>query len=114
MLINSSINNKYHPTLIALANSDKKTQKQLLKVLDDRVIRILAQIAQNVISGNIPLDKKQVKRLKRYKSTLRGLRDFKRTAVRRDILLNQTGGFLPFLIPIIASAVGGLIGKVLK
>jgi len=114
MTNNSAIHKKYHGPLIALATSDKKTQRHLIRVLSNQVIRILAQIAANVVNGNIPLTKKQLRKLSYHKTVLRSLRDKKRAGARRRILLRQKGGFLPFLIPLAASAVGGLLGKALS
>jgi len=108
-----TIDKKYHPFLISLATSDNKTRKQLLKTCDKKSIKLIAQIAANVISGNIKLSPQQLKRLKHYKTTLRELRH-RRTSLanKRTLLLKQRGGFLPFLVPIIASAVGGLVSRV--
>lgn len=57
----SAINPQLHGSLIALASSNKNTQHQLIRVLDRQVIRILSQIAQNILSGNIPLKRRKLK-----------------------------------------------------
>jgi len=104
-----SIHKKYHPVLIALARSDHRTQKTLLRSVGPEIVRILARIAANIISGDFPLNPRQKRRLRPYQKTLLSLRDNPKG--RRRTLLKQKGGFLPLLIPLIASAVGGLLGK---
>lgn len=107
------ISSKFHAPLIALAKSDKKTQRLLIKSLNNQIIRVLAQIAANVIQGNIPLSTVQKRRVLKLKKVFRDLRDKTKPIQRRRILLAQKGGFLPFLIPLAAGAVGGLLGKTL-
>lgn len=111
-----TIHKKYHGPLIALATiRDKKSRQALLKSLNPKIIRILAQIAANIINGDIKISEQQRKQLTKYKDLLRKLRDNKNIIARRRILINQSGvGFLPFLIPLIASTVGGLLHKTLS
>lgn len=104
---------KYHGPLIALATTREGKNKQaLLRALDPKVIQILAQIASNIVNGDIKITESQRKKLTRYKDILRKLRDNKNIHTRRRILIRQKGGFLPFLIPLAASALGGVLGKV--
>ena len=104
---------KHHPLLIALAKANPKVQKHLLKTCDDSCIRLLTQISSNLITGNIHLKPNQRKRLSSFKHILRELRH-RGTPIseKRKLLIKQKGGFLPFLLPIAASALGGLISQV--
>ncbi|GFY36904.1 uncharacterized protein TNCV_2568661 [Trichonephila clavipes] len=67
--------------------------------------------AKYVLAGNVP--KANVKRLCRYKRTIRQLADRSISLGRKRKLLttNQTGGFLPLVLPAVLSFVGGLLGK---
>lgn len=108
-----TILSKYHGALIALATTgDARVRQALLRSLDPKVIQLLAQIAANVINGNIAVTESQRKRLSHYKRVLRKLRDNKSYISRRKALIKQKRGFLPFLIPLAAGTLGGMLGKV--
>lgn len=70
------------------------------------------------MNGNIPIDKKNLKRLKKYKKDMRTLKNYndqkKPIRTKRKILI-QRGGFLQFVIPaLLSSAIGALINKVIE
>lgn len=112
---NDAIHAKYHTILLALGTiNDKTLRNSILRSCSPPTIRILSQIATNILNGNIPINKSQFKRLKKYCSSLRHLSNTKSCKLRRKLLINQKGGFLPLLIPIIASSLGGILSKVLK
>lgn len=105
---------QYHPILIALAKGDRALQRHILRYSSDKLIRLLAQIASNVLLGNIPLTQSQFRQVSRYKSILYKLRK-PGTSIKhkRQLLVNQTGGFLSIILPLVASAIGGLVSSVL-
>ena len=67
----------------------------------------LQEIVKNLLSGNIPLNKKQTNRLKKHKLLLRKLVN-KCTLRKKKSLLKQQGGFLASLLP---SVIVGLFGS---
>ncbi len=71
----------------------------------------LSEIAHNTIKGNVKLKKSQSKKLKRHVHTLKQFCCIKnkKSLNKRKKLLVQSGGFLPILIPTIASLIGSLI-----
>jgi hypothetical protein len=74
------------------------------------MIKLLSEASLNTLRGNIPLNPVQFKKMKNYKQTLRTMAHRKiPIQEKRQFLLTQRGGFLPALIPIIASTVGGLL-----
>jgi hypothetical protein len=95
--------------LNTLSKSRPKERKTILTGVDNDIIRILAEIALNVLHGTVRLSQAQIRRLKRHKQILRALAS-KRIPIKskRAIVLKQRGGFLPLLLPIVASALGGL------
>jgi hypothetical protein len=80
--------------------------------VENDIIKLLTEIAHNTLQGNIPLNTLQLKRLRKYKQMLRTLSN-RAVSLRekRDLVVRQRGGFLPILLPIIASAVGGLVSQ---
>ena len=108
---------KHHPLLIALAKGDSKLRNTILRTCDVSCIRFIAQIASNLISGSITLTPGQKRRLSKYKNILRELRHRGTSlAAKRKLLIRQKGGagFLPLVIPLVASALGGLINRIFK
>ena len=104
----------YHPMLLALSSARPKVRTLILKSLDRSTIRILALLAANIMHGNIPLDKRQVRNLRRFKSLVKLLSyKYASTEEKRKALLQQ-GGFLPLLLPIISSIAGALVSKAIK
>lgn len=84
---------------------------------DDRVLfDALSEISHNLLKGNIKVNKNQFKRLKKHTPVLKAL-DCPKTrkcSAKRRKLIEQSGGFLPFLIPAAAVALGELGGVLLN
>jgi hypothetical protein len=73
---------------------------------------VLQRAAKGVLSGNIPLSKHMLNKLKRHRVILRKLAALKgKPQVKKAFVTRhkkQIGGFLPFL-PLIAGTLGALI-----
>ena len=104
----------YHPMLLALVSAKPKVRHLILKSLDGATIRILAQIAANLLHGNIPLDTHQKRKLRKFRRLLAILRNKYTSLEHKRRALIQHGGFLPFLIPIISSIAGALVSRIAK
>lgn len=106
---------KYHYSILqALATAGTRERRRLLKSVSPALIRTLAQIAANVLHGNIRLTPVQKKQLGRYKKTLRALKHKYTNVERKRKQLIQHGGFLPLLLPLITGVVGGLINRAIS
>src|SRR5215469_7234629 len=93
-----------------------KQQKQLLAISTDDQLRALSEIAHNALVKNVPLESVQKSGVKgRYRTKMFKLAD-KHVPVRykREMLTQQSGGFLPFLIPIVSAALGTLAGRLVN
>lgn len=89
---------KYYPCLQALSKA--KTAKERKKILAGSpscIYSIIIDITKQVLQGTIPVHNKHKGRLKRYKKALRKLTD-KIPSLHKRKIINQRGGFLPFLI----------------
>jgi hypothetical protein len=94
-----------------LAKSSPSQKRALLRSADKSQISSLCEICLNVLAGNIPI---KVKKFSKYKKTIRKIAD-KKTSLntKKRLLVNQIGGFLPALLPIVLSALSGIAGKVI-
>lgn len=97
-------------TLHTLKNSNCKLFKAILKNCDDRVIQALSEIIHNILSGNITVEGRTLKKLKRHKIELqrthKKIKKNKSAKYRRRLYSNQTGGFWPVLLEAALSALG--------
>ena len=77
----------------------------MLAGIESDIIHALSEIALNILRGNVQLSRQQVQRLQRHKQALRALasRAIPLRRKRALLLVKQRGGFLPLLLPLIAS-----------
>jgi hypothetical protein len=85
----------------------------MLANVDNDIIKLLSEMSLNTLRGNVPLKSSQWRALRKYKQILRYLMDRTTPLHQKRSFLSkqQRGGFLPLLIPIIASAVGGVLNN---
>lgn len=102
---------KNHYFLHMLAKAPPAQKRALLRTATNPQISALCEICLNILAGHLPLN---IKRLKKYKNTIRKLSK-RSISVRKKkaLLVNQSGGFLPALAPVILSALAGLVGRVI-
>lgn len=80
-----------------------KTIPKVIPHMDKNFIKTIAEINSNVLKGNIPLEKQDVKRLQHYKQCMRQIDSCcsqKKINTEKvgKVISNQTGGFLPVLL----------------
>ena len=106
--------------LHVLEKSHHKLRQAILQNADHKLICILAEIILNFMQGNIAVTPSQKKKLVKYKKPFRfiykqchskhGIKHNKK-GIRKAVV--QSGGALPFLIPLLApliakAALGGI------
>lgn len=94
---------------------DRDSREVVLKHLgDDKILYdALSEIARNYLKGNINLSTSQSKKIKRHSKVLKELccKKNRKCAKKRKELLVQSGGFLPILIPAVASIISAIISR---
>lgn len=103
-----SVRKNYH--LLKLLQSTTPSQRQaLLKTITPSQLHSICEVCYNVLHGNVPV---KVSKIKKYKSVIRKLGDKKVSNKRKkNILVNQAGGFLPYIIPAVIGAIGSLFQR---
>ena len=76
-----------------------------------KIFDALREIAVNTIKKNIPLTTHQKRKLRRYEKTILGLSRKRISRRKKKKLVEQSGGFLSIVLPIVASLVGDLIAN---
>ena len=91
----------------------KKNQRaSFLRKADDKLIKCIQECIFNTLEGNVPLSSKQRKRLAEYKTILRRIAAKRGNWKTKRKLLVQRGGFLPYLIvPILSAILSRIIGE---
>lgn len=96
---------KHIHLLDVLAKAKPGERKTILKKSNFGLIKSIVECIENVLDGNVKLDKNRVKKLKKYKSQLRKIYTSGRKWTSKKKVIIQTGGaFLPaLLVPIISA-----------
>ena len=67
----------------------------------------------NVVKGNVPgLTQKKVNKVARHKTSVIKLTQKVHIKEKRKILIQKGGGFLPFLLPLVAPLVAEAVSKI--
>ena len=107
---------KSFPLLKMTAGMSKDNRSRILKEMggDKTVYNALHEIAFNTIKGNYKLPNSHSKKLKAYKPLLQQfcMSKNKSCAKKRKHLIEQSGGFLPILIPALATVLSSIISRV--
>lgn len=103
----SSTLKQYFPLIELVSKSQPADRKKLLQKFskDRKFFDAVSEICLNVCQGNITLNKKCKCSINKYKKTVAEIAKKPKSAVKRRKLINQSGGFLPALIPIIAGEI---------
>lgn len=96
-----------------LATASPKLRKAILNQADKSLIQTLTESCHNVANGNIKISPCNLRKLKRYKSQIRKITCPKSGWQLKKKVLIQSGGFLPILMPIISSVLGGIVSHFL-
>lgn len=104
----SSTLKKYLNVLEFISNiKDKKVREGVLKqysFVEDFYLA-LHEIAVNTVNKNIPLSEKDKKCLKPFKKSILNLARKNKSKRLKRRKINQSGGFLPYLIPLILNLI---------
>ena len=100
--------------LLALASAKPEVRTLILNSLDAGTIHVLAQLAANILHGNIRLNSSQRYKFRQFKRVLSILRNKYTTIEQKRHALIQQGGFLPLLLPIISSIAGAVVSKAIS
>jgi hypothetical protein len=96
--------------LLALTKCKKNQCKRILSQLENSNTKLICDICSNVVRGNVSVPEDTLKKLKKHKQTLLKLSNRKIGLPIKRKLINQRGGaFLPLLLPLISGLVGSLI-----
>src|SRR5882757_1222947 len=90
----------------AMRIKHRPSRKAVLNFLAKRkcVYKALQEISTNIINRNIPLSKDHIRRLNPHTKTIKGLLKGTKNKRSQQRLVNQSGGFIHWLLPLVATA----------
>lgn len=103
--------NTHKDLLSALRVLKPKYRTALLKTCDEEEINCICECIYNVLRGKVPIEEKNKKKLQKYKSVLRKLVRKGTNKVRKNIIIQKGGAFLPIIL---GSVLSGLLGSLVK
>ena len=96
---------------LAMNYKHKPTRESILKFLSHNksIYNALREISMNILNKQMKLKKHHIRKLNPHVKTIKSLKKGVKTKKQRQRLVIQSGGFLPWLIPVIASALPAVI-----
>ena len=99
--------------LRVLGHCQPKIRNAILKNCENDLIHIICDCLYNMVKGNVPgLTQEKVNELARHKISLIKLTKKVPIKEKRKILVQKGGGFLPFLIPLVAPLIAKAVSKI--
>jgi len=96
----SKLLKKYYHHLHVLKACSCQKRIDFVKKSPNDFVKCLCEVCDNLLKGNIPVNKKQKQQLYRYRNTLRFLASKKHKSLSKKRKIIQLGGaFLPILLP---------------
>lgn len=103
---------KTHVNLIrALHTLKPKYRTAILNVCTEEEINFICECIHNVLQGKIPLEQKQKSKLSKFKHLLRKILRKGNSKLRKNIIIQKGGAFLPIIL---GSILSGLMSSILK
>lgn len=105
---------KHGAMVLAIAKAPKKYRTKLIKDAPNHVIKCICECCHNLLKGNVILTSDQKRKLYPKREHLRQLASKSISVKNKKKIINQTGGLLPFLLPLLPligkAVLGGAVG----
>ena len=106
-------NSESQDLLKVLSHCKPKIRNAILENCENDLIHIICDCVYNVVKGNVPgLTQEKVNKLARHKTSLIKLSKKVPIKEKRKILIQKSGGFLSFLLPLVAPLIAQAVSKI--
>lgn len=99
------------PYYKALLKANPSKRIKILQSFPSFVIDDMLEVLYNIVLGRVKLNGSKQKMLKKHQRPLLDLVNTKNRKRMRKIFYKQKGGFIGAILPIVLSALGGLLAK---
>ena len=100
------------PLLRRILRMADKDKKRMIHMCDKQLVDCFSECAKNVLKGNVPLKKAQLRKLRRERNNLR-LLAVKKTPLAKKKKVLQKGGFIGALLPPVLSLLAPLVSTLI-
>jgi hypothetical protein len=100
--------------IISKIKDPRLRKKILIEIADDCLYKALNEIAVNTISKKVPLNRATKTKLRKYKTHIKALASKTKNKRLQKKLVVQSGGFLPLLVPAVASILGSVLSAAIN
>jgi hypothetical protein len=98
-----------------LHNSAANQRNYLVKTASNEQMNSICECAMNIMRKNIPLTKRQVQNLRKYKKAVYKLADKSVSIAAKKKAVKQSGGVIPaILAPVLGLLLGEVAGKIFR
>jgi hypothetical protein len=105
----------YFPQLQKICNAKKVKKDLLLEKTSNCLIYYLSDCCKGVLKNHIRFPKRIYKKLSKFRNDILLVANKKSSLkTKRAALLQKNGGFLPLILPALASAVFGVLGNLIS
>jgi hypothetical protein len=101
------------PELRRLGRMSNKARKKFISLCDKDFLDGICECVKNLLKGNVSVNVKQLKSLRRHRRSLRQLA-LKKTSLTTRKRILQKGGFLGLLLQPLTAALGHLLSGVVS
>lgn len=95
--------------LQTLHKLNPKYREAILKTCSDEEINCICECIFNILQGKIPLQEKEKTKLLKHKNTLRQLVSKGKHKLRKKVIVQKGGAFLPIILGAVLSSLLGSI-----
>lgn len=103
--------NTHKELLSALHKLKPKHRVALLKSCSKEELNCICECIHNVLQGKVPIEEKDIYKLKKYKYLLRKLLRKGTNKLRKTIIIQKGGAFLPIILGSILSTLLGSLSN---
>ena len=102
---------RHLPFLEYLRGLSPKNQRNIIKFADKPLLICLSEICLNLVRQQIPLQAKDIKKLKKFENEICILAEKKHSLNKRKQILVKKGGFIPSILSILPTLISGVIAS---
>lgn len=97
---------RHYSLLRWLCTAKPKQARAVIKTADNDIVKAVCECALNVLKGTISVNKKQKRKLRRYKNLMRKLASKSVSVKSKRVLLQKGSGLLGLIMPAALSVLG--------
>ena len=99
--------------VLAIKKLRKDLRAAVIKKLNRSEIDAVMELVQKFLGARVPINPESRRKLRRHKKHLLTLADPRASMKSKKDVLSQRGGIIPAVLPIVAAAMGPLVGSIM-